>query len=416
MRLKIAINAQLIPGTGAGGTQASLIGLVNALARLDGPEQYVLVGPWEEPDWLKPYMGQNQFIVRGPKMQALKRALRPARPLIKLARRASSWISGSGEAWPRLAQSNGFFEGLGCSVVHFPYQQFIVSALPAVFNPYDLQHVHYPQFFSAADLKWREVTYSAACRAAHTVVVHSDWIKQDVVGHYKINPGKIQIVLLPPPTQVYAEPTAEILDTLNRIYRLKGTFAFYPAMTWEHKNHVRLLEALALLRDRRGIRVELVCTGHQTDFFPRIRTRMRELQLDDQVRFLGMVPAEHLRGLYKLAQFVVFPTLFEGAGLPLLEAWTEGTPIACAAVTSVLEHAGDAALLFDPLSVEAIADAVARMASDDPLRETLRKRGLARLGLFSWENTANAYRAVYRRAAGHPLNEEDRCILGGGQG
>jgi glycosyltransferase involved in cell wall biosynthesis len=112
-----------------------------------------------------------------------------------------------------------------------------------------------------------------------------------------------------------------------------------------------------------------------------------------------------------MAQFVVIPTLFEAASGPLYEAWYDGAPVACSNVTSLPEQASDAALLFDPRSTESIAAAVAEMATNGKLRETLRERGERRLKDFSWERTAKAYRAVYRRAAGQPLEEEDRWLL-----
>ena len=131
MTLKVAINAQLIPGAGVGGVHSVLLGLVHALAKLDGPEEYVVIVPWEEPDWLNPYLGRNQRAVRGKKMDAFKRALGPAKPLGKLARRALAWKPARSEGSPGLARSNGFFEGLGCSVVHFPYQHFVCCSYPA---------------------------------------------------------------------------------------------------------------------------------------------------------------------------------------------------------------------------------------------------------------------------------------------
>src|SRR5881296_2801587 len=98
--LRIAIDAQMIPGQ-TGGTHTFLVGLIQALAALEGPEQYVLIGPWEDPDWLKPYTGHNQTIVPGPRSEATKRALAPIRPVINALRRASSWVSGSDETWSR---------------------------------------------------------------------------------------------------------------------------------------------------------------------------------------------------------------------------------------------------------------------------------------------------------------------------
>src|SRR5262249_5335466 len=157
-------------------------------------------------------------------------------------------------------------------------------------------------------------------------------------------------------------------------------------VTWEHKNHVRLLEALALLRGR-GTTLKLVFTGRQTEFFKQIKKRMNDLRLEDQVQFLGRIPAEHLRALYRLAQFTIFPTLFEGAALPLVEAWKEGSPFTCSAVTSLLEIAKEAALLFDPQSADSIAEAIGKMNADASLRQNLAEHGFARLQEFNWDDT-----------------------------
>jgi glycosyltransferase involved in cell wall biosynthesis len=194
-------------------------------------------------------------------------------------------------------------------------------------------------------------------------------------------------------------------------FRLPLSFSFYPAQTWEHKNHLRLLEALALLRDRNGLEIHLVCTGKQNDFWRIIKKRVYELRLQNQVHFLGFVDATELRALYHLAQFVIHPSLFEGGGLPILEGFREGAPVACSNVTSLPEYAGDAALYFDPTSVESIADALCRMTTDVDLRESLRQRGVARVRQFTWERTAKTYRALYRKVAGKKLSDEDRDLL-----
>ncbi|MDR7417463.1 MAG: glycosyltransferase family 1 protein [Armatimonadota bacterium] len=410
--MRVAINAQVHPDSGIGGVISALIGLTSALGALDGPEEYVIIGPWQAPDWLRPYLGPNQRIVAGPRprfdeVKALLGALRPvARAVTRRVRRVLTAAPAV-----RVPSSDGFYERLGCDVLHFAYQDFVVCGLPSIYNPHDLQHLHYPEFFTAETLAWRAAFYPTGCRLAHTVVVASSWVKDDVVRQYGVDPGKVQVIPFGPPTQAYPEPTAETLARVRRDHRLDGPFALYPAMTWPHKNHLRLLDALALLRDRHRLRVTLVCTGHQNAFWPTIRRRISELRLDDQVRFVGLVPPEDLRALYRLAQFVVVPTLFEAASGPLYEAWHEGVPVTCSDVTSLPEQAGDAALIFDPTSVEAIAAAVGEMATNPTLRDDLRRRGARRLKDFSWARTARAYRAVYRRAAGHTLSEEDQWLL-----
>jgi glycosyltransferase involved in cell wall biosynthesis len=107
----------------------------------------------------------------------------------------------------------------------------------------------------------------------------------------------------------------------------------------------------------------------------------------------------------------VLPTLFEANSLPIFEAWLDDTPVACSNVTALPEQVADAGLLFDPLDVTAIGDALSRIFSDAQLREELRAKGRRRLADFAWERTARAYRAVYRRTAGERLSDEDRMLL-----
>lgn len=423
--LRIALNAQLDPDKGSGGVAQALIGLVTALGKLsDGSEEYVIIGPQQGRDWLSPYLGLRQRVVSRPRsvepvesgsrlFQRLKRIAHPLRSML-----GNAWYRllppppPPPRRWPEVPISDGFYENLECDVIHFPFQHFVLCALPTIYNPHDLQHLHYPQFFTPSTIAWRETIYPAACHLANTVVVGSDWVKQDVVRHYRVDPNKIQVIPWAPPTLAYQKPSPSTLATVKDQYELHQPFVFYPAMTWEHKNHLRLLEALALLRDDEGLVVRLVCTGYcHPDHWPRIEDHLRTLNLNAEVQFLGMVPPEDLRAIYRLAQFVVVPTLFEAASGPVFEAWQEGVPVACSTVTSLPQQAGDAALLFDPFSVGEIAGALRRMATDEHLRAELRRKGELRLQDFSWERTAKAYRAVYRRATGSPLTDEDHLLL-----
>jgi len=195
-------------------------------------------------------------------------------------------------------------------------------------------------------------------------------------------------------------------------YRLEQPFMLYPAVTWPHKNHLRLLDAIARIRDNRGLELRLVCTGSpDKSFQPRIDKRVRELNLTSQVKFLGFVPEEELRALYRLAQFLVMPTLFEADSCPIHEAWSEGLPVASSNATALADQVLDAGLLFDPRDVVEIAGALERMATNEQLRENLKEKGYRRAKDFDWEKTAKAYRAVYRRAADHPLTDEDHWFL-----
>lgn len=424
-KLRVAINAQVLPNSGAGGIETVLMALT-ALTQLDGPEEYLFIGPWEQPDWLRPLLGSQQHIVRGPQpspsarwnsgpLQHLKPALEPLLPGAHRLRRFLSSPSSAMKATDGLPVSDGFYERLDCDVIHFPFQSFVKCALPTIYNPHDLQHFYFPQFFARSEVAWRETTYPAACHAARTVVVASGFVKRDLVRHYHLAPEKVQLIpWAQPPLQQKQGSASEVFIRLKRRYELADApFALYPAMTWEHKNHLRLLEALALLRDKHGMKIHLICTGQQNRFWPTIERQLFVLNLQEQVKFLGLIPYQELCALYQTAQFVVVPTLFESASAPLFEAWQHDVAAACSCVTSLPEQAADAALLFDPFSVEEIAHAVARMATEVELRAELRRRGARRMQDFSLERTAKMYRAVYRRATGCGLNEEERWLLSG---
>jgi glycosyltransferase involved in cell wall biosynthesis len=310
--------------------------------------------------------------------------------------------------------SDGFYESLGCDLIHFPTQSFTVCALRSVYNPIDLQHLHYPEFFDAWTIAWRETVYRAGCNFAQALIVNSDWIKADVVRQYQVDPQKIQVVAEAPPASTSADLSEAVLAEIRTKYQLEEQFLFYPGVTWPHKNHLRLFEALAYLRDRRGLRLQLVCTGSRYEpFWSSILEGIQDCSLESQVRFLGHVPHRDLCGLYRLATAMVLPSLFEANSLPVFEAWLEGTPVVCSNATGLPEQVDDAAVLFDPVDHVSIADALAVIATQPTLRATLRARGHRRSKDFSWEQTARAYRSIYRRVAGREAPVQESTVVQG---
>ncbi len=413
--MKIAINARIDPASGVGGVEGGLIGLVKALGQLtDGDEEYVLVTNARHPHWLDAYLGPNQKVVPEPgagyapdgkKKRGVATAVR------KEARRFFRRLNPEPTPFPVPRISNGFIESLGCDVVHFPYQHFEICALPSIYNPHDLQHRHFPQFFTPEGWIKKDVEYRSGCELATTVVTASQWIKDDVCRQYNVHPSKIAVIPWAPPTQAYAAAApSEDAATLAK-FGLPEHFAFYPAMTWPHKNHLRLLEALAWLKKEHGLVVPLVCTGNRGPFWPKIETAIQALGLGAQVHFPGLVSREELQSIYRSCSFVIVPTLFEAASGPVFEAWNAGAAVACSNVTSLPQQAGDAALVFEPTDVQAIARAVEALHGDPKLRQDLIDKGRRRLGDFDWARTARAYRAVYRRAAMRLLSDDEQKLL-----
>ena len=173
-------------------------------------------------------------------------------------------------------------------------------------------------------------------------------------------------------------------------------YVIYPANLWPHKNHGRLLDAFARLADRE---VALVLTGQTYGRLGTLMRRAAELRVAERVRHLGHVPAETLPALYRGAQGMVFPSLYEGFGSPPLEAMACGCPVASSPAASLREVCGDAALTLDPTDPDAMASAIDRLLSDDSLRRRLRAAGLAHAPRWTWARAADRHVELYRRLA-----------------
>jgi glycosyltransferase involved in cell wall biosynthesis len=297
------------------------------------------------------------------------------------------------------------------SLVHFTNQQAFTTAVPSIYHPHDLQHLHLPEFFRPRDISIREVQYRAFCDQASMVAVASSWTKRDLIAQYQLPADKVTVVPLAPVLNAYPNPSQSDLDATRDKLRLPLDYIYYPAQTFAHKNHISLLKAMAVLRDRDRLGISFVSSGKLTDFFPTIMETVHALHLEKQAHFLGFVSPLELQCLYALCKGVVIPSRFEAASFPLWEAFSAGAPAACSNVTSLPDQAGDAAILFSPDRVEEIADAIRSLWQDEALREQLIARGKRSVARFTWEKTARTFRAHYRRLSGCRLTMEDHDLI-----
>jgi glycosyltransferase involved in cell wall biosynthesis len=401
--LRVCVDARLGGGR-FGGVEQVVTGVAAGLSRLEqGSDAYLFLTNAGEDEWLRPYLG-------GPCRPLHSRLGRPRR----LARAAKQAL------WerlpvvgPRLAVrgSDGTIEAAGVEVVHFPFQDALLTEVPSLYQPHDLQHLHLPELFSRWMYERREVIYRTHCQRATTVITMTSWGREDLISSYGLPANKVWVVPGASILPEYPAPSTRDLEELRSRLSLPEGFLLYPAQTWPHKNHERLLEALALLKDREGVEIPLVCPGRQTGHYRRIRERLRQLGLEQTTHFPGFVSTLELRGLYALATALVFPSRFEGWGLPVCEAFSAGIPVASSSATGLPDLVGDAGLIFDPDDTEQIADRALRLWRDPELRETLAGRGKRRGAEFSFDRTAKLFQAHYRRIAQQPLSEEDRILL-----
>ena len=401
--LRVCIDARL--GTGKfGGVEQVIIGVASGLSRLpDGDEEYLFLTHPEHEEWLVPYLS-------GPCRSLHPRLSYTQRRARAIGRGVAERIPGVGTRFS-VRRSDGTIEAAGSDVVHFPFQDAFTTDVPSIYQPHDLQHLHLPDLFSPWIRKRREAIYRTHCERAEAVVTMSSWGRRDFIERYGLPEGKVWVV---PGASVLPEYTASSpaeLDEIRARFSLPASFVFYPAQPWPHKNHELLLEALALVRERTGTTIPLVCSGAPASQFHQVRDRAVELGFGETTFFPGFVSPKELRGLYELATALVFPSRFEGWGLPVCEAFSAGLPVASSTSTGLPDLVGDVGLLFDAESVEQMADAIQRLWTDEGLRRDLAERGRKRSELFSWDRTARLFRAHYRRIGGQTLAEEDRILL-----
>lgn len=253
----------------------------------------------------------------------------------------------------------------------------------------------YPQFHNRLD-NWRyHWLLPHTLRKASLVLTDSRNSQQDIQRYFGVSSERILAVPLgvDPSFRPIAKP--ETVSTLDR-YGLRQPYLLYVGALNARKNLTRLLQAFVLLRPRFP-ELKLVINGKRQWRLAEFNATFEQLQLDGQVIFTGYVADADLPSLYTGASLFVFPSLYEGFGLPVLEAMACGTPVVASNASALPEVLGEAALLVDPFDVKAIAQAIEKGLSDEKLRAELRQRGLEQAAKYTWQQTAHETLAAYRR-------------------
>jgi glycosyltransferase involved in cell wall biosynthesis len=263
------------------------------------------------------------------------------------------------------------------SALHFPLTITIPrgTGLPVATSILDLQHEFFPQFFPRAERLYRRVAYRAAARNSRLVIAISEHVRESIVERLGIQPDRVRVAYL-----------GIDLERLRPGEGQREPIILYPANGWPHKNHARLLDAFRLIRDERP-ELRLVLTGEGLERLPKA----------DGVENRGHVPRDELVGLYQRAQALVFPSLYEGFGLPPLEAMACGCPVAVSRAGALPEVCAEAARYFDPEDPEDIATAALALLANP--RELV-ERGLERARRFTWDACAQRHDELYEELSG----------------
>jgi len=293
---------------------------------------------------------------------------------------------------------------LSLSVLHSPYYvQPYRLPVRSILTIYDTIPTRFPSYYPLRTrLLIRSLKRLALHSAVHCLAI-SETTKADFQQEYGSDPQRISAIPLAAHARFQPAEPAAIVDLRERCH-LQQDYVLYLGVNKPHKNLVRLVEAWALVRDRAQVPNDqatvLVLAGREDPRYPQARQRARELGMGDSVRFLGDVAEDDLPALYSGATFFVFPSLYEGFGLPVLEAMACGTPVACSNSSSLPEIVGASAVTFNPEDLRDIALQMTRLLDDPNLRNEMRERGMVRASRFSWQETARQTLNVYRAVAG----------------
>jgi glycosyltransferase involved in cell wall biosynthesis len=301
-----------------------------------------------------------------------------------------------------------YFPGMlrrhGCDLVFMPAGNRRLAwsyGVPSVGTVHDFSQLHVPQKYDAARMFYIMRVLPRMMRRLTRVISVSESTRRDLESFAEVPSERIRVIYNGADLERFApRPRAEARAELPAGLNIPERYVLYIARL-EHpgKNHVRLLEAFAAMKRATDRPQKLVLVGGAWNGAEVIHARVAELGLSDQVVFPGFVPNEVLPALYAAADAFAFPSLFEGFGIPVLEAMASGTPVCAASTSSIPEVVGDAGLLFDPLDVPAMTESLIRLLQDQPLRRRLIAAGIQRAAAFSWDIAAKATLAELEAAA-----------------
>ena len=379
--MRIAIDAHSI-GTRLGGNESYATNLIEALARIDSVNHYTLYVTTAEAVERYHQRWSNFFV----------RSTRPHTPLIRIPLTLSAELRKN-----------------PVDVLHVQFTAPPFCPCPVVVSVHDLSFEHLPHTFHRRSRTQLRLTVRHSVRRAARVLTLSEHTRNDLIETYGIDRPNVEVIPIAASPKFKPIADDKELRRVRHNYRIDSDYILSVGSIQPRKNLVRLVRAYSLLRTRLGAGKlpKLVFVGKRAWLYDETLRALDDAALGDSVILTGYVPESDLPALYSGATCFVYPSIFEGFGLPPLEAMQCGAPVVIGNQTSLPEVVGDAALAVDPFDVEAIARAIEELLNKPALRDELRVKGLARAKMFDWQETARRTLGVYEQVAKvqHTLSE-----------
>ncbi len=264
------------------------------------------------------------------------------------------------------------------------------SGCPTAGVVHDLASIHVANKYDSYRLFYIKKVLPLLIRRLDEVITISEFSKNDILNFVGVPEERVHVIPLAVNHQVYRpQDKLECYEKVRAGYDLKGPYFLYISRI-EHpgKNHYQLIEAFDLFKEEHKLPHQLLLAGGDWDRAEEVHRRAEESAFSSDIIFTGFAPRDLIPALYGGAKALIFPSLFEGFGLPILEAMACGVPVACSRRASLPEVAGDAGLLFDPDQAESIAEILSKLALNESLRQDLREKGLLRAAGYNWRRTA----------------------------
>ena len=341
---RIAIDARL-PDQGVGGVQQVLLTLMEGFGELSSDEFERFWIVIEGTSWWKDQIPPSDsiIIVKPPFGKIAIRFQNRFPKLTSLAYPVISKFIKTGNVFDDLMREHQI------SLVHFPYQETFSTKLPYLYQPHDLQHVHYPEYFSHAQLSHRNTRWKDAALNSSAITVAADHVANDLVKHWNIDSEKIHVLPVPPPTRATVSR-----DNVELGYE---PFIIYPSAFWKHKNHLNLIKGFKRSRDL-GSKLSLVLPGSHNGQFRAVLRMVKKMGLSEFVHFPGHITTDELAQLIIKSEAVIVPSLYEALSLTIWDAYNFGKPIMCSNRSIVYGLFESITIKFDPENVQDIADAI----------------------------------------------------------